>query len=160
MADTKLPAVGRKAPAFTLEDQDGKKVKLSDFAGQWVVLYFYPKDNTSGCTAEACDFTDNISQFKKLDTVVLGVSPDSAASHRKFIDKHNLKISLLADPDHGVLEKYGVWQTKSMYGREYKGVVRSTFLIDPSGKIARVWEKVKVKGHVDDVKAALKELAA
>ena len=149
---------GRKAPAFTLEDQQGKKVKLSDFNGQWVVLYFYPKDNTSGCTTEACNFSDNILTFEDLNTIVLGVSPDSVKSHEKFAAKYDLKISLLSDPDHKVLEKYGVWQKKKMYGREYYGVVRSTFLIDPDGKIAHIWEKVKVAGHVNEVLKKYAEL--
>jgi len=150
--------IGNKAPAFTLEDQQGKKLKLSDFAGQWVVLYFYPKDNTSGCTTEACNFSDNIITFEDINTIVLGVSPDSVKSHINFSAKYDLKITLLSDPDHKVLEKYGVWQKKKMYGREYFGVVRSTFLIDPDGKIAHIWEKVKVAGHVDDVLKKYAEL--
>ena len=152
--------IGNKAPAFTLENQDGKKVKLSDYAGQWLVLSFYPKDNTSGCTREACDFTDNLKGFEKINTTVLGVSPDSVKSHQNFINKHSLKIDLLSDPDHKALEKYGVWQEKSMYGRKYFGVVRSTFLIDPNGKIVHLWEKVKVAGHVEDILAKLAELSA
>ena len=159
MADTGIPQTGKKAPAFTLSNQDGEKVKLSELAGQWVVLYFYPKDNTSGCTKEACEFTDGLPNFTRLNAVVLGVSPDSPKSHQNFIAKHSLKITLLSDPDHTVLEKYGVWQKKSMYGREYFGVARTTFLIDPKGKIAHVWEKVKVKGHVEAVAEKLSELA-
>ena len=150
--------IGSKAPAFTLEDQQGKKVKLSDFAGQWVVLYFYPKDNTSGCTTEACNFSDNVITFEDLNTFVLGVSPDSVKSHINFAARYDLKITLLSDPDHKVLKKYGVWQKKKMYGREYYGVVRSTFLIDPDGKIAHIWEKVKVAGHVDEVLKKYAEL--
>ena len=150
--------IGNKAPVFTLEDQQGKKVKLSDFNGQWVVLYFYPKDNTSGCTTEACNFSDNIITFEDINTIVLGVSPDSVKSHINFAAKHDLKITLLSDPDHKVLEKYGVWQKKKMYGREYYGVVRSTFLIDPDGKIAHIWEKVKVAGHVNEVLKKYTEL--
>ncbi|MDD5425607.1 MAG: thioredoxin-dependent thiol peroxidase [candidate division Zixibacteria bacterium] len=150
--------VGNKAPDFTLEDQFGKKVKLSDFNGQWVVLYFYPKDNTAGCTTEACDFSDNIKTFEEINTIVLGVSPDSVASHHNFADKHNLKLTLLSDPEHKVLEKYGVWRKKSMYGREYYGVVRTTLLIDPDGRIAHLWEKVKVAGHVDEVLKKYTEL--
>jgi len=150
---------GNKAPVFTLENQDGNKMKLSDYAGQWLVLYFYPKDNTSGCTREACDFTDNLKGFEKINTTVLGVSPDSVKSHQNFIKKHFLKIDLLSDPDHKALEKYGVWQEKSMYGRKYFGVVRSTFLIDPNGKIAHLWEKVKVAGHVEDILDKLAELS-
>ena len=151
---------GVKAPAFTLENQNGEKVKLSDFAGQWLVLYFYPKDNTSGCTREACDFTDNLKAFEKIKTAVLGVSPDSVKSHRNFIEKQSLKIDLMSDPDHKTLEKYGVWQEKSMYGRKYFGVVRSTFLIDPKGKIAHIWEKVKVAGHVEEILVKLAKLKA
>jgi len=150
--------IGNKAPAFTLEDQQGNKVKLFDFIGQWVVLYFYPKDNTSGCTTEACNFSDNIVTFEDLNTIVLGVSPDSVKSHINFAAKHDLKITLLSDPDHKVLEKYGVWQKKKMYGREYFGVVRSTFLIDPDSKIAHIWEKVKVVGHVNEVLKKYAEL--
>lgn len=148
---------GGKAPAFTLENQDGEKVKLSDFAGKWLVLYFYPKDNTSGCTTEAIDFTKALNSLKKMNAEVVGVSPDSVKSHGNFREKHDLKVTLLADPDKKVLEKYGVWQEKSMYGKKYMGVVRTTFLIDPDGKIAEIWEKVKVKDHVADVKSKLKE---
>jgi len=143
--------VGDNAPDFTLPDQDGAQVKLSDYRGQWVVLYFYPRDNTSGCTREAIDFTEYLEEYKKLNAKVFGISPDSVQSHQKFIKKHNLKVVLLADPEHGVLEKYGVRQEKSMYGRKYFGVVRLTYLIDPEGKIAKVWQKVKVTGHADDV---------
>ncbi len=150
--------VGNKAPDFTLEDQFGKKVKLSDFNGQWVVLYFYLKDNTAGCTTEACDFSDNIKTFEEINTIVLGVSPDSVASHRNFADKHNLKLTLLSDSEHKVLEKYGVWRKKSMYGREYYGVVRTTLLIDPDGRIVHLWDKVKVAGHVNEVLKKYTEL--
>jgi peroxiredoxin Q/BCP len=149
---------GDRAPGFTLDDQDGKPVRLADLTGQWVVLYFYPKDNTSGCTTEACNFSDNIVTFENISAIVLGVSPDSVKSHRNFADKHDLKITLLSDPEHKVLEQYGVWQKKKMYGREYYGVVRSTFLIDPDGKIAYIWEKVKVAGHVDEVLKKYTEL--
>lgn len=150
--------VGNKAPAFTAENQDGKKMKLADFAGKWLVLYFYPKDNTSGCTTEAIDFTGMLPKFKKKDAVIVGVSPDSVTSHTNFCAKHNLKITLLSDPDHKMLEKYGVWQEKSMYGRKYMGVVRTTVLIDPEGKVAEIWEKVKVKGHAEAVFDKLTEL--
>ena len=150
--------VGDKAPEFTLEDQFGKKVTLSDLNGQWVVLYFYPKDNTSGCTTEACNFSDNIVTFEDINIIVLGVSPDSVKSHFNFSNKHDLKITLLSDPDHKVLEKYGVWQKKSLYGKKFNGVVRTTFLIDPDGRIAYIWEKVKVAGHVDDVLKKYAEL--
>ncbi|MCB2230102.1 thioredoxin-dependent thiol peroxidase [bacterium] len=150
--------VGNKAPAFTLESQDGAKVKLADFAGKWLVLYFYPKDNTSGCTMEAIDFTGALKDFEKKKATVVGVSPDSVKSHQNFCSKHNLGVMLLSDPDKKMLEKYGVWQEKSMYGRKYMGVARTTVLIDPDGKVRHIWEKVKVKGHVDDVKKTLTEL--
>ncbi|MFQ5433015.1 MAG: thioredoxin-dependent thiol peroxidase [Nitrospinota bacterium] len=151
---------GLKSPDFTAIDQDENKVKLKDYKGQWVVLYFYPKDNTSGCTIEAQDFTKQLKTFEKLNAQILGVSPDSPKSHCKFIESKKLKVRLISDGDHKVLEKYGVWQLKKNYGREYLGVARTTVLVDPQGKIAYVWEKVKVKGHVDDVKARLKELSA
>ena len=150
--------VGKKAPSFCLKDKDEKKHCLKDFAGKWVVLYFYPKDNTSGCTKEAVGFTEKKAEFEKLGAVIVGVSPDSPASHARFIEKKDLEILLLSDPEHKVLTKYGVWQKKKLYGREYMGVVRSTFLIDPKGKVAAVWRKVKVKGHVDAVLEKLKEL--
>lgn len=150
--------VGNKAPAFTLENQDGAKVKLADFAGTWLVLYFYPKDNTSGCTMEAIDFTGALKDFEKKKAAVVGVSPDSIKSHQNFCSKHNLGVMLLSDPDKKMLEKYGVWQEKSMYGRKYMGVARTTVLIDPDGKVRHIWEKVKVKGHVDEVKKSLTEL--
>ena len=125
---------GNKAPAFTLTDKDGQKISLKNYIGKWIVLYFYPKDNTSGCTSEAKDFTDTMPVFKKKGAVIIGISPDSEKSHANFVKKHDLKITLLSDSDHKVLEKYGVWQLKKMYGREYMGVVRSTFLIDPKGE--------------------------
>ncbi len=159
MSATDTVASGKKAPAFALPNQDDEMVKLSDYTGQWVVLYFYPKDNTPGCTTEACDFTDSLKDFEKLNAVVLGVSPDSTESHRKFIDKQNLKITLLSDPNKKVLEKYGAWGTKKMYGKETKGVIRSTFLIDPKGKVAHQWSNVRAKGHVDKVHEKLAELA-
>lgn len=149
---------GNKAPAFTAENQDSQKMKLGDFAGKWLVLYFYPKDNTSGCTVEAVDFTAMVPKFKRKDAVIVGVSPDSVKSHVGFCSKHNLKITLLSDPDHKMLEKYGVWQEKSMYGRKYMGVVRTTVLIDPDSRVAEIWEKVKVKGHAEAVLEKLTEL--
>lgn len=124
------------------------------------ILYFYVRDNTKGCTLEAIDFTENLKDFEKLNAVVLGVSPDSVKSHLKFAEKHDLKIPLLSDPEHEVSEKYGVWQLKKMYGREYFGVVRSTFLINPEGYIKYAWKKVRVKGHVEEVKQKLSELYA
>ena len=150
-------AEGKKAPAFTLSDSDGKKVSLKDFIGKNVVLYFYPKDNTPGCTTEACDFKEALPNFKKINAVVLGVSPDSQASHRKFADKYALPFTLLSDEDKKVLEKYGVWQEKSMYGKKYMGVVRTTIVIDKTGKVKKIFPKVKVKGHVDEVLKTLSE---
>ena len=142
---------GKKAPAFTLPDSDGKKVSLKDFAGKNVVLYFYPKDMTSGCTTEACDFRDAHPDFKKIKTVVLGVSADSQKSHQKFRDKYELTFTLLSDEDKKVVEKYGVWKEKSMYGRKYMGIERTTVIIGPDGKVKKIFPKVKVKGHVEEV---------
>ena len=150
--------MGDEAPGFCLPNQDGDTLCLEAFRGKWVVLYFYPKDNTKGCTLEALDFTLNKSEFEKMGAVVLGVSPDSVKSHQNFCQKHDLTITLLSDLKHEALEKYGVWQLKKMAGREYLGVVRSTFLIDPDGKWAYEWRKVGVKGHVDAVKEKLLEL--
>ncbi len=157
MAEVKLQE-GQQAPVFTLSDANSEPVSLEQYKGKWVVLYFYPKDNTSGCTMEAIDFTAALSDFDALNAVVIGISPDSPKSHQNFINKHQLKVLLLSDPEHQVLEAYGVWQKKRMYGREYMGVVRSTFLIDPQGVIRHAWRKVKVKGHVEEVKSVLKEL--
>jgi peroxiredoxin Q/BCP len=150
--------VGKSAPAFSLKNQDDETVKLSDFAGKWVVLYFYPKDDTPGCTVQACDFTAGLKSFEKLDAVVLGTSRDSTESHRKFIAKHKLKISLLSDPEHVVLEKYGAWGEKVLYGKKSLGVIRSTVLIDPAGKVAHHWAKVSAAGHADVVKEKIAEL--
>jgi peroxiredoxin Q/BCP len=152
---------GRKAPPFTSKDQDGAAHRLRDFAGRTVVLYFYPKDDTSGCTKEACAFRDQHPEFSKMDAVVLGVSPDSEKSHRKFVDKHDLPFTLLADvaPEGGeppICAAYGVWQEKSMYGRTYMGVVRTTYLIGPDGKVVRRWDKVKVPGHAEEVLEAVR----
>ncbi|MCG3138548.1 MAG: putative peroxiredoxin bcp [Phycisphaerae bacterium] len=151
---------GQKAPAFTLKNQDNKPVKLSDYQGQWVVLYFYPKDDTPGCTTEACEFTEGISAFRKLDAVVLGCSPDDAETHQQFIRKHQLNITLLCDPDHKVMEKYGAWGEKNMYGKKSIGVIRSTVIIDPAGKVAHHWAKVSAAGHADKVREKLQELRA
>ncbi len=148
--------VGKKAPAFKLPDQDGNMVKLSDFAGKTVVLYFYPKDMTSGCTQEACDFRDALDQFNGLNAVVLGLSPDPVKMHKKFEEKHGLTFQLLSDETKEVLEKYGVWKEKSMYGRKYMGVERTTVIIDAAGKIKKIFSKVKVAGHIEEVQAALK----
>ena len=150
--------IGDKAPDFTLPDQDENNVSLSDFKGKWVVFYFYPKDNTPGCTVEAVDFSAVKADLETKNTVILGVSPDSAKSHRNFIGKKELSITLLSDPDHQAMEPYGVWQLKKNYGKEYMGVVRSTFLIDPEGKLAFAWNKVKAKGHVEKVVEKLTEL--
>lgn len=147
---------GKKAPAFKLKDQNGKTVSLSDFKGKNVVLYFYPKDNTSGCTAEACNFRDEFPSFKNMDAVILGVSPDSVESHRKFADKFELPFTLLSDEKKEILEKYGVWKEKSMYGRKYMGVERTTFIIDAQGKIKKVFNKVKVPNHNKEVMEAIK----
>lgn len=146
---------GKKAPDFTLPRDGGEEVSLSDFRGQKVVLYFYPKDNTSGCTTQACEFRDQHPDFQKLDTVILGVSPDSVRSHQGFRDKHELTFPLLADTEHKVAEAYGVWKEKSMYGRKYWGIERSTFLIDEDGRLQKVWRKVKARGHAQEVLAAL-----
>ena len=149
---------GTKAPAFTLPDQDGESVSLSDFKGSWVVLYFYPKDDTPGCTVEACEFTDGISELEGLNAVVLGCSPDPPEMHRKFIAKHNLGVRLLSDPDHGVMETYGAWGEKTLYGRVSLGVIRSTVLIDPEGRVAHHWKKVTAKGHAEKVREKLAAL--
>ena len=149
--------VGKKAPQFTLPDSDGNKVSLKDYLGQKVVLYFYPKDNTSGCTKEACDFRDSIAQFKKLKVAVLGVSKDSQSSHIKFRDKYDLNFPLLSDVDTKVIQKYGVWKEKSMYGKKYMGVERTTFLIDEKGKIEKIYRKVKVADHVEQILKDLKQ---
>ena len=149
---------GKKAPTFSLKSQDGKAVKLADFAGKPVVLYFYPKDNTPGCTTEACDFRDQHSKLEKAGAVVLGVSPDKDTTHAKFAGKFGLPFTLLADTEHEVAEKYGSWGEKSLYGRKFMGIIRSTFLIGKDGKVAKVWPKVKVAGHVDEVLEAVKSL--
>ena len=143
--------IGNKAPNFNLPNQNGNSVRLDDFAGRWLVVYFYPRDDTPGCTVEANDFTRLKKDFEKKETVILGVSPDNEAKHCKFIDKHGLKIDLLADCEKSMLSDYGVWQEKSMYGKTYMGVVRTTYLIDPDGNIAGAWAKVKAKGHADAV---------
>lgn len=157
-----LVDTGKTAPAFTLRDSDGEKHALKDYRGHHVVLYFYPKDDTSGCTKEACQFRDAHSDFDKLGAVILGVSPDDEKSHRKFSDKHELNFTLLADPKDSdgtpaICEKYGVWQEKSMYGRKYMGVARTTYLIDPKGKVVHRWDKVKVPEHETGVLAMIKE---
>ncbi|CAB4787697.1 MAG: thioredoxin-dependent thiol peroxidase [Actinobacteria bacterium] len=147
--------VGKKAPAFTLINQDGAKVSLKDFAGQRVVLYFYPADDTPGCTTEACQFNDELKAFAKLDTVVLGVSPNNEASHIKFREKYGLKFNLLCDPDKKTMEKYGAYGEKILYGKTVIGVIRSTFIIGPTGTIERTWYSVKTNGHAAKVLEAL-----
>jgi peroxiredoxin Q/BCP len=149
---------GDEAPGFCLPNQEGEEVCLEGLRGSWVILYFYPKDNTKGCTLEAIDFTMNKDRIEGMGATVLGVSPDSVESHRGFCDKHGLTITLLSDPGHGVLEAYGVWQLKMRYGREFQGVVRSTFLLDPEGHIAHVWRRVSVPDHVEAVIEKLTEL--
>jgi len=147
--------IGMPAPDFELEDQNSEKVSLSDLNGKWVVLYFYPKDDTPGCTTEACEFTEGLEAFGDLDAVVLGCSPDSPEKHRKFIAKHDLGVRLLSDPDHGAMEAYGAWGEKTMYGRTTQGVIRSTVLIDPKGHIAHHWPRVKAAGHAEKVREKL-----
>ncbi len=158
--------IGMNAPDFVLNDQDNNDVSLKNLKGKWIVLYFYPKDNTSGCIKEACDFTDQKIDYSNLNAVILGVSPDSVESHQRFIQKHNLGITLLSDADKKVMKIYGAWGLKKNYGKEYEGVIRSTFLISPEQKIAAAWNKVKVRvkrksgevKHVDIVKEKLTEL--
>ncbi len=146
-----MPVVGKPAPSLKLENQDGVLVDLAKPAGKWVVVYFYPKDSTPGCTTEACDFRDNFARLGSKGAVVLGISKDSAKSHAKFREKQGLPFDLLVDADGAVCETWGVWRMKKFMGREGMGIVRSTFLVDPSGKIARIWSPVSVKGHVQEV---------
>ena len=149
---------GKKAPAFSLKDQAGKSHTLADYAGKPVVLYFYPKDDTPGCTTESCAFEDNLPKFKSSKAIVFGASILDEKSKAKFAAKHNLTFPLLADADHAVAEKYGVWQEKSNYGRKYMGIVRTTYLIGPDGKVAKRWDNVKVEGHADEVLEAVRAL--
>jgi peroxiredoxin Q/BCP len=153
-----LVEVGRRSPAFSLKDQAGTTHKLSDYAGKPVVLYFYPKDDTPGCTKETCDFRDRLPQLKKGQAAVLGVSILDEKSKAKFAQKYDVTFPLLADADHAVAEKFGVWQEKSRYGRTYMGIARTTYLIDKDGKVARRWDNVKVDGHADEVIKALQDL--
>ena len=148
-------SVGDQAPDFSLNDDTGSKVRLKDFRGKKLVLYFYPKDSTPGCTQEACDFRDNMNRVAATGAAVAGVSADSVESHRRFKEKQELNFPLLSDPDRQALEAYGVWQMKSLYGRSFMGIVRSTFLINEKGVITHVWPKVKVTGHVDEILKAL-----
>jgi peroxiredoxin Q/BCP len=149
---------GKKAPAFSLKDQDGKTHTLSDYAGRPVVLYFYPKDDTPGCTKESCAFRDNLPKFKTSKAAIFGVSILDEASKAKFANKYDLNFPLLADADHEIADKYGVWRKKSLYGREFMGIARATYLIGPDGKVVKRWDNVKVDGHAEDVLAAVKEL--
>ncbi|MCM3272366.1 thioredoxin-dependent thiol peroxidase [Paenibacillus elgii] len=148
---------GQPVPDFTLTAGNGETVTLSQFRGKYVVLYFYPKDMTPTCTEESCQFRDYNGQFENLSTEVIGISPDDLKSHGKFAAKYELPFLLLSDPDHEVCELFGVWQLKKLYGREYMGVVRSTFVIDPQGKLVREWRGVRIKGHVEQVLGAVKE---
>lgn len=160
--------IGDKAPEFSLSDQNDATRSLSDFKGEWLVLYFYPKDDTPGCTTEACDFSDELDDFTGLGTTVLGVSADSTQSHRKFIKKYGIGIHLLSDPDHAVHKAYGAWGLKKNYGKEYEGTIRSTFIIAPSGEVAATWYNVKVRNkrksgeikHASQVREKLAELQA
>ena len=153
-----MPEVGKKAPAFTLESDTGEKIRLSTLQGKPVLLFFYPKDNTPGCTVEAKEFRDALPQFKKMGIRVLGISPDTVKSHCNFIEKQSLNYTLLADPDKKAIEKYGLWVEKKLYGRVYWGVQRATFLIDAKGKIVATWTKVKPKGHAEKVLAEAKNV--
>lgn len=150
---------GQKAPAIKLPDQNGEVHELKDYAGQWVLVYFYPKDDTPGCTKEACALRDNFPKFKKLKAVVLGISADSVKKHEKFAAKYELPFTLLADENKEVVEKYGVWAEKSMYGRKYMGILRTSFLIDPAGKIAKIYEGVKPELHAEEVLGDIASLA-
>lgn len=147
--------IGQKAIDFSLPNQDGKEIKLSDYKGKKVILYFYPKDNTKGCTTEACDFRDHIKTFTDKNAVILGVSKDSVKSHNNFATKYDLPFELLSDVELTVIEKYGVWQLKKNYGKEYMGIVRSTYVISEEGTIEQVYKNIRVKGHIDKIIEAL-----
>ncbi len=149
--------VGAAAPKFIAQDREGKDISLQDFNSQWVVLYFYPKDNTPGCTTEAIEFSSKVAEFQSLNAQIIGISPDSIGSHDKFITKYNLEIILLSDPEHQIAEQYEVWQLKKFMGKEFMGIIRSTFLIDPTGNIAEIWSNVRVKNHVEKVLVELKQ---
>jgi len=150
--------VGDKAPSFKLKNQDTKVISLSDLKGKPIVLYFYPKDDTSGCTKEACNFRDEFPKFGKMKAEIIGISADSVESHKKFAEKYKLPFNLLADDKKEIVEKYGVWKEKNMYGRKYMGIERTTFIIDANGKISKIFPKVKVDYHNKEVMEALKEL--
>lgn len=158
MTDFKIPMPGEPAPGFCLRNTDNQDIRLEDLRGQWVVLYFYPKDNTPGCTVEAQEFTALKKEFDQLGCTILGMSPDSPKSHQNFTAKHNLEVGLLSDPDHQILEQFGAWRLKKNYGKEYMGVGRSTFLIDPQGMVRHAWPEVKAAGHAAEVLATLRAL--
>jgi peroxiredoxin Q/BCP len=149
--------IGKQAPDFRLEAHNGETVSLTNFKGKNVVLYFYPKDMTPGCTTEACDFRDQAHQFNDVKAVILGVSPDPVERHQKFVEKYGLPFMLLADTDHQMAEDYGVWKLKKNFGKEYMGIERSTFIIDKEGKIVKEWRKVQVKGHVEEALSFIRE---
>ncbi|PSF37821.1 thioredoxin-dependent thiol peroxidase [Aphanothece hegewaldii CCALA 016] len=149
--------LGQQAPDFSLSNQDGKLVSLNDFLSSWLILYFYPKDDTPGCTTEAKDFTELTPDFNRLGAKIIGISPDSEKSHCRFIEKHSLSIQLLSDPEHKIAEIYGVWGLKKFMGKEYMGIIRSTFLLDPNGCVAYIWKNVKTKGHAANVLKILKD---
>ncbi|KHF41276.1 thioredoxin-dependent thiol peroxidase [Halalkalibacter okhensis] len=149
--------VGQEAPLFSLPANNGEVVSLEEYRGKNIVLYFYPKDMTPGCTTQACDFRDKVEDFSELDTVILGVSPDPVARHEKFIEKYELPFLLLADEDHKVAEQYGVWKLKKNFGKEYMGIERSTFIIDKQGNLVKEWRKVKVKDHVAEALSFVKD---
>jgi peroxiredoxin Q/BCP len=150
--------VGDKAPNIVLKNQDGIEVSLVDYSGKWVIIYIYPKDNTPGCTTQACEFNDLFNDFSSIDAVILGISPDNEKKHTNFIEKYNLNFTLLCDEEKITLKEYGAWGLKKLYGKEYEGVIRSTFIINPDGKIAKIYSKVKAKGHAQIVKEDLKQL--
>jgi len=150
--------IDEKIPQFCLKNQNNEAVCDKDYKGKWLVVYFYPKDNTPGCTLEARNFTYYENEFNNLDTKVIGISPDSCESHQKFTNKHDLTVTLLSDPEHDVLEKFDVWKPKKFYGKEFLGVIRSTFIVDPEGKIRYIWNKVKVPGHIENVIEKIKEI--
>lgn len=153
-------AIGSTAPIFALRNQDEVEISLKDLVGKWVVLYFYPKDSTPGCTQEACEFSEALEEFDNMDAVIFGVSPDTPKKHKNFIDKNNLKITLLVDETKDTIKAYDAWGVKKMCGKEYEGVIRSTYIITPNGEIAYAWNNVKVKGHVQEVQNKLKSLKA
>jgi peroxiredoxin Q/BCP len=158
MKEDIMTKVGENAPGFCMPDKDEREVCLKDYSGRWVVLYFYPKDNTSGCTIEAADFSAMKDEFKKLNAEIIGVSVDSPESHRDFVQNHSLTVTLLSDEQHRAVKDWGVWGKKKLYGREYEGTIRSTFLIDPKGKVREVWGKVSVQNHAKSVMERLKAL--